>query len=113
MYSTNHLLIRLIENWKKSLDQNKFVGAVLMDLSNAFDCITHALLTSKMLLYGFSSEDLIFFYSYLKRRKQSVTINNTHSVFQVFLSDLPQGSLLGPILFNIFMKDLFYRVKES
>ena len=56
---------------------------------------------------------MTFFYSYLKRRKQSVKINNTHSVFQVLLSDIPQGSILGPILFNIFINNLFYRVKES
>ena len=54
-YITNHLLIRLIENWKKSLDQNKFVGAVLMDPSKAFDCIPHDLLIAKMHAYGFSS----------------------------------------------------------
>ena len=61
-YSTNHVLIRLIENWKKSLDQNKFVGAVLMDLSKAFNCIPHDLLIAKMHAYGFSKECLIFFY---------------------------------------------------
>ena len=81
-YSTNHTLIRLMENWKKSLDQNKFVGAVLMDLSKAIDCILHDLLIAKMHAYGFSSECLTFFYSYLKRRKQSVKINNTHNVFR-------------------------------
>ena len=79
-YSTNHVLIRLIENWK-SLDQNNFVGAILMDLFKAFDCIPHDLLITKMHAYGFSNESLTFFYSYLKRRKQSAKINNTHSVF--------------------------------
>ena len=94
----------------KSLDQNKFAGA---DFSKAFDCIPNDLLITKMHAYGFSSENLTFFYSYLKRRKQSVKRNSTHSVFQVLLLDVPQGSILGLILFNIFINNLFYRVKES
>ena len=68
-YSSNHVLIRLIENWKKSLDQKKFVGAVLMDLSKAFDSIPHDLLIAKMHAYSFSIDAVTFFYSYLKRRK--------------------------------------------
>ena len=55
-YSTNHVLIRLIKNWKKSLDQSKFVGAVLMGLCKVFDCIPHDLLIAKMHAYRFSSE---------------------------------------------------------
>ena len=84
-----------------------------MDLSKTFDCIPHDLLIVKMHAYGFSSESLTFFYSYLKRRKQSVKLNNTQSVFQVLLSGVPQGSILCPILFNLFVNNLFYRVKES
>ena len=84
-----------------------------MNLSKSFDCIPHYLLIAKMRTYGFSRESLTFFYSYLKRRKQSVKINNTHSVFQVLLSGVPKGSMLDPIRFNIFINDLFYRVKES
>ena len=79
--STNHVLIRLTENWKKSVDKKKFVGAVLMDLSKAFDSIPHDLLIAKMYAYGFSINAVTFFYSYLKRRKQNVKINNTHSAF--------------------------------
>ena len=82
-YSSNHVLIRLIENWKKSLDQKTFVRAVLMDLSKASDSILHDLLIAKMHVYGFSLDAVTFFYSYLKRRKQNVRINNTHSVFQI------------------------------
>ena len=81
-YSTNHVLIRLIENWKKSLDEKKIVGAVLMDLSKTFDSIPLDLLIAKMYTYGFSINVVTFFYSYFKRRKQNVKIKNTHSVFQ-------------------------------
>ena len=59
-----------------------------------------------MYAYGFSKNSIVFFYSYLKTRKQSVRINNTHSIFQILLSGVPQGSLLGSILFNIFINDL-------
>ena len=87
--SSNHVLIHFIENWKKSLNQKKFVRAVLMDLSKAFDSIPHDLRIAKLHAYGFSIDAVTFFYSYLKRRNQNVKINNTHSVFQVLLSGVP------------------------
>ena len=85
-YSSNHVLIRLIENWKKALDEKFFVGAVLMDLSKAFDCIPHDLLIAKLHAYRFSEKTVTFIYSYLKCRKQNVKIENFYSNFLTLLS---------------------------
>ena len=65
-YSSNYVLIRLIEHWKKALDENVVAGTVLMDLSKAIDCISHDLLIAKLHAYGFSEKTVIFIYSYLK-----------------------------------------------
>ena len=112
-YSTQHVLIRLVENWKEKLDQNFYVGALITDLSKAFDCIPHDLLIAKLSSYGFSRNSLCYINSYLKNRKQCVRINNTKSYFKEIISGVPQGSILGPILFNVSINDLFFCIKKA
>ena len=83
-----------------------------MDLSKAFDFIPHDLLVAKLHLYGLSEAGVTFVHSYLKHRIQGVEVSDTESVFQILLSGIPQGSILGPILFNILMSDLFCFFKD-
>ena len=87
------------------------MGTVLMDLSKALDCIPHDLLVANLHAYGLSMDAITIIYSYMKRRKQGVKINDTESLFKILLSGLPQGSILGPILFNIFINDLLFFTK--
>ena len=112
-YSTQHVITSLIENWREKLDQNFLVGAVWTDLSKTFDCIPHDLLIAKLAAYGFDLNALALIFTYLKNRKQSVQINNTHSSFGNIISGVPQGSIVGPILFNLSINDLFYIIEKA
>ena len=88
-YNTQHVRLCLIEEWKTNLDNNYAVGAVLMDLSKAFDCVPHDLLLAKLVAYSFEEKTLLYIYSYLENRKQCVKINNINSNFQTIKSGVP------------------------
>ena len=110
-YNAQHCLITLIEKWKKSVDNGGAFGALLTDLSKAFDCLPHELLIAKLDAYGFDKSSLKLIHSYLSDRKQRVKINDTYSSCSEILFGVPQGSILGPSLFNIFICDMFYFLK--
>ena len=78
-----------------------------------FDCIPHNLLLAKLHAYGLDFDIVRFLYNYLKNKKQSVKIDNTSSFLRTVLSSVPQSSILGPILFNIFINDLLLCLKKS
>ena len=94
-FSSQHALISMIEKWRKSLGNKGYAGAVLMDLSKAFDCMNHELLIAKLNAYGFDKDSLLIIYSYLHNRWQRVKISNTLSPWTELLLGVPQGSVLG------------------
>ena len=84
-----------------------------MDLSKAFDCIKHDLLLAKLHAYGFSLESLSLFHSFLENRQQRVKISGSFSTFKYLALGGPQGSVLGPLSFNIYINDLLLSVQET
>ena len=109
-YGCQTVLLKVIEDWKRALDENKYLAAILMDLSKAFDCIPHDLLLLKLKAYGLADNAVHLIKSYLSNRKQCVKVNDVCSNFLDLYKGVPQGSILGPVIFNIFLNDIFYFV---
>ena len=106
-YSPQYCLLMMLGKWKNAVDKGKRFGELLTDLSKAFDCLSHELLIAKLHAYGFDLPALKLIQSYLSNRKQRTKINATYSSWEEILFGVPQGSILGPLLFNVFLCDLF------
>ena len=112
-YSAQYCLLFMLEKWKHSVDNGEASGALLTDMSKAFDCLSHDLLIAKLEAYGFDDMSLKFIHSYLSRREQRVRNNSKYSSWSQIICGVPQGSILGPLLFNIYLADIFIFTKGS
>ena len=109
---TQDRLLAMVVNYNKALDQRNEYGALLTDFSKAFDYIPHDLIVAKLHAHSFSIESLKLINSYLTERKQRVKINNQFSSWMDILLGVPQGSTLGPLLFNILLCNMFLLCKD-
>ena len=112
-YSSEQCLTVMLELWKKALDNKGSAGAILTDLSKAFVCLGHNLMIAKLNAYGFDNSALKFIHNYLEDRKLRTKVNGSFSLLLELKHGVPQGSIIGPVLLNIFINDMFYFINDS
>ena len=98
-------LLKMTDDWRKSVDNGEDVAVIAIDLSQAFDSICHNLLLAKLRVYCLSDSAMELMESYLNNRNQRVKANDVYSDWLPIQCGLPQGSLLASLLFNIFIND--------
>ena len=88
-HSTQHALCKLLQSWQKEVDNHGFVVTILMDLSKAYDCISHELLIAKLDSYGVTQNSLKLILNYLSRRKQRTNVGSSVSTWYLIITGVP------------------------
>ncbi len=107
----NRFKVNLTKQRKLVFDNDKIVATILMDLRKAFDCLPHKLLISKLYAYGFNLNACMFIATYLTSRKMRIKHHGAKSGWSVMTKGVPQGSVMEPVIFNIFSNDLHFVVQ--